>query len=162
LPNVKRATDPHPEFELHERLFAQGDPAAPALAGIRASEIADKLELYEKHFSEEWKRIPKFTPFRFIGWLIGVHHTEKALQIARMELKDLALAHATTLNDANAKKIQENFYGQYLELAGNMNDFHHFLKENYPQETRDGIETHRTLFEIAKGIMIEQRKKLPL
>lgn len=163
----------NPQLESWERMFIAGDPAAPALAGIRKSEIADKLELYEKHYSEETKslsdakvRRPKIL-LMLLGWL-GFHHTEDALalaegalKIARMELKDLALAHATELNRQNAEVIKADFYKQYTELAGNMNDFHHFLMDNYPVQTREATEQHRTLFDTAKSIIIEQRKKLP-
>ena len=153
--------DPRPEFETHENLTISGDPGAAAIAGIRQSEIADKLELYEKHFAKEWDRIPSRSPFRFIAWLLGFHHIQNALRISRMELKELALAHATELNRQKTEEIKKDFYGQYLELAGNMNDFHHFLMENYPLQTREATEQHRTLFDTAKSIIIEQRKKIP-
>lgn len=174
---VRLKIDPYPlasnpQLESWERMFLSGDPAAPALAGIRKSEIADKLELYEKHFSEEQRslsdaraRRPKLL-LAFFGWM-GFRHTEQALaltegalKIARMELKDLALAHATELNRQNAEVIKGDFYKQYTELAGDMNDFHHFLMDNYPRETREAIEQHRTLFDIAKSIIIDQRKKI--
>jgi len=175
---IKMAVDPHlesnPQLEPHERMFLGGDPAAPALAGIRKSEITDKLELYEKHFAEETRQLPEELAkmpsgivLRLFGWL-GFRHTENALaltqgalKIARMELKDLAIAHATALNNQNAEIIKGDFYKQYTELAGNLNDFHHFLIDNYRRETEDGIATHRTLLDIAKGIIIEQRKRLP-
>jgi hypothetical protein len=184
---VRMKIDPYPlasnpQLESWERMFLSGDPAAPALAGIRKSEIADKLELYEKHFSDEYVHVVNLAtelvklprrawPYRLIFRLCGFVDKEdflikgfqaagNALKIARMELKDLAIAHATELNRQNAEVIKGDFYKQYTELAGNMNDFHHFLMDNYPRETREAMEQHRTLFDIGKSIIIEQRKKI--
>lgn len=176
---VPMSADPYPlesnpQLESWERMFRSGDPAAPALAGIRESAIADQLELYEKHFAEQFIPIageeaqrPVGIILDLFGRLFGFWHTEKALgltrsalKIARMELKDLAIAHATELNRQNAEVIKADFYTQYTELAGNMNDFHHFLMDNYPREIREATEQHRTLFDTAKSIIIEQRKKI--
>jgi hypothetical protein len=156
-----RAVDPR-GYESHEQMFLRGDPAAPALAGIRPSAIADKIEAYEKIYADELAMFPATTkgryPFLFLARVFGFDHWHKALMIARMELKELALAHATTLNDKVARAAQDDLAVQYRALGGDLNDFHHFLIEHFRNETIEGIDTKQTLFQIAKRLLIKFKK----
>ena len=151
------AADPRP-YETHERMFMLGDPAAPALAGIRASEIADKIERYEGLYAKELTKFPLSRFHSFVAWVFGFDHWRRANAIARMELKDLALAHATALNSEVARKAQEDLAVQYRALGGDLNDFHHFLMEHFRNETMAAIDTNQTLFQLAKQLLIDFKK----
>jgi hypothetical protein len=169
-PKTKMRVDPFlgapelrnlPGLELHERMYLSGDPAAPAIAGIRQSAIADKLELFEKHYALEMKDFPHLNWLnRLVAWAFGFSHYIRALQIARTELENLALAHAETLNNENAKTIQADFYQQWIKLGGDLREFESFLFEQFRYDLEAGQSTNRNLFQIAKGIMLEQKKIL--
>ena len=157
--------DPRPNFEFHEKMFLMGDPAAPAIAGIRSSKIADTLEAYEKLYAAELAKFPEHSPTllrpglqRFLARLFGFDHWRNANQIARMELKDLALAHATVLNSQVAKAAQEDLNAQYIKIGGDLNDFHHFLLEHFRSDLIAGIDLNKSLFQITKELMLELKK----
>ena len=150
------AVDPK-SYESYERMFLRGDPAAPALAGIRPSEIADKMEAYEKLYADELANFPASGFHSALAKLFGFDHWRKAGLIARMELKELALAHSSLLNNAVARVAQEDLAAQHLVLAGDLNEFHHFLLEHFRNETIEGIDTKQTLFQIAKKLLLKNK-----
>jgi len=163
---TKQSFEPYTPYEVgqdkpqaHEMMFLNGDIAAPALAGIRQSEIADKLELFQRHYADEQRLFPAVGRVRlFIANIFGFGHWNNALAISRLELKELALAHATALNNANAQKIQADFAEQHRILAGDLSEFRRFLLDNFPNELARGVELKRSLFDVAKEILLEKKK----
>jgi hypothetical protein len=143
---------------FHEASFRLGDPAAPALAGIRASDIADKIETYERLYQKELRQFPAEGLRRSIATVLGVDCWRRANSISRMELKDLALAHATLLNLQGAQKAQADMAKQYMDMAGALADLYSFLFQNFPDELARGQASGQSLFQVAKRVMLGDKK----
>jgi hypothetical protein len=136
--------------------------ASTAIAGMRKSDLSDKLEMFERHYldwlgvavnadghliGEQW-----FTPLRRLQMRIA----RTAIEIFRAEIATLATAAAEALNDQAAANARENFYPAYLKLVDDQRALRAFLDENFKSYVTDGLAREQSIIEIAKTVMREK------
>jgi hypothetical protein len=152
-----------------------------AIEGMGPSPVAEKLELYERHY-DQWREEPTLfhealedpdnplllrslvKVFRnsLLFLAAGVTRIVSAeyeipFRIFRQEVEELALAHAKALSDLKAATVRESFYAHYLKMVEENRQLRSFLIGHFPAyvETADSLKI--PMIEIAKRVMLDQR-----
>ncbi len=159
-----------------------------AIEGMGPSPIADKLELYEKHYDqwiETFEESSAYDPARemansantdFVGKMLctvfpktvsdiitRIHLMTREfyktpLRIFRQEVEELALAHAKALSDLKAATVRDSFHAQYTKMVEENRQLRSFLMNNFPSYVETADALKIPLVEISKRIMLDQRK----
>lgn len=158
-----------------------------AIEGMGPSPIADKLELYEKHY-DNWLEAnaenSAYNPASEIAAaaetgltgkvLVAVfgpvinrmlHSVQRAtlefykmpLKIFRQEVEELALAHAKAMSDLKAGTVRESFHAEYLRMCDANRQLRAFLISNFPEYVETADALKTPLIDVCKRIMLDQR-----
>jgi hypothetical protein len=152
--------------------------ASAAVRGIPQSTGADALEFLENEY-EKWMNDPeKIT--ELIQPRLGVWASIKAtyqgrveisrknifdlaaepFRICRLQIRELALALATELNDKRALLAQADIGAAHIKHQQEMAEFRKFLMQHFEPQLDLGAVRNQSLLDIAKGIMLEQKQKI--
>jgi hypothetical protein len=136
--------------------------AAQALAGIPKSEIADKVEFLEDQYSD-WLASdvalmplsPESNQAMTRQFLVGL--VAEPLRILRLEIRELALALATEMNEKKAVAIRAEIGAENIKTQEHLAELKHFLNQHFESELESGRARGQNLYDVAKGIMLKQR-----
>lgn len=159
-----------------------------AIEGMGPSEIANKLELYERHYDdwlEHWGEGFSLRPADemadsaatdLVGKILcrafpktvtdmlertresAIMIMKGACKIFRQEVEELALAHAKAMTDLRAASARDSFHAQYCKMVDENRQLRSFLLGNFAEYVERADALHIPLIDIAKTIMMDQKR----
>jgi hypothetical protein len=146
---------PNIRFDRNGRL--EPDSAArAAIKSLPACPLAERLELYERHFAN-WLEAYESEDTQFSRLVLEAAH--QPLQIFRMEITELAQALQKEMLDRKADAIQRDVAQEHARLTTNLRELRVFLRTHFEQELTDAESLNTPLLELVKQIMLKGRAK---